>query len=1001
MRKLIGLSVLLVIWSVQICFAQVREIKGAVNDKSDRSPLPGVSVVVKGTTTGTATDAYGRFTLQTDANATLVFTFVGMKTREIALNGLTSVNVEMEADAEQMEEVVVLGYGTGRKVSSITGSVAKVNEEKFEKIATPNFTDALSGQVSGLSVLSASGDPSKAASIRLRGINTITASSEPLYVLDGAPISSSVFNTLNPSDIENILVLKDASSTAIYGSRAANGVILITSKKGKLGQEAQITIKAQYGFSRMVQDQADMMNSTQYIQFRDLIGQPVSQGIKDLVNTYGISTDWRKEIFSNDAPTYTLDARISGGNDKTAYYLSLNHHEQEGIISQSGMRRESLRASIDSRVKKWLKVGLQTHLGFTQYEQNNEIEEMYVDGGDLYATNPAFFSRIALPYDAARYYSFDENDNIVWGDKATHLLFSGFSTPEFEASTRDIQRKRVTGNLNFYQELTPIAGLTIRAQQVLDAFDYTLSNTWFPYATSTTPMGQTVQGETGFRQERFERYYSFTYTNTAEYKFNIDLLHNISVLAGQESIITKTNSFSAGVDGHTDSRQMRLQDGVTVGIGDLTHSITEEVFNSYFFTAAYNYNEKYYVDLSFRGDGSSKFAPGHRRANFFSASAMWNAKRESFLQDVTWLDDLSLKVGYGETGNSGIGNYKFFGLIGTGTPYNGSASLSISQASNEDLTWETLASTNIAVSFRLFDRVSANVEYYRKKTTDMLMVIPYSYTTGFGSGNGNIGAMTNRGVDLELSVDLLKNSDFFWNVKANFNYNKNRITELFNGRDEYVVPNTGIKYTVGHDVGEFYQVRYAGVDPRDGKQLWYDKDGNLTKTFNEERDAVLVGKSRYAPYSGGFGTQAGWKGLTLSADFAWQAKKYMTNNDNYFIENADQGVGINQSTRMLNIWTHPGQITDIPAYGEAIQFDDRLLEDASFLRLKNVTLQYNLPQSLLERTRLVKSASLFVVGRNLLTFTKYTGYDPEPDSNLSMALYPNTRQYVFGIEVTF
>jgi hypothetical protein len=283
----------------------------------------------------------------------------------------------------------------------------------------------------------------------------------------------------------------------------------------------------------------------------------------------------------------------------------------------------------------------------------------------------------------------------------------------------------------------------------------------------------------------------------------------------------------------------------------------------------------------------------------------------------------------------------------------------------------------------------------------MLMDIPYSYTTGFGSGDGNIGSMTNKGVDIDIDVNIMKTKDFRWDFKANFNYNKNEITELFAGRDEYIIANTGLKLQVGKPYGEFYVVRYAGVDSRDGKPMWYDKDGNLTKVYNEERDAVFVGKQRYAPYSGGFGTSATWKGLMVSVDFAWQAKKYMTNNDNYFTKNANMGTSYNQTTDMLNVWTKPGDVTDIPAYGEEIQFDSHLLENASFLRLKNVTIQYTLPKKWMDYTRVLKGARIYAIGRNLLTFTKFSGYDPEPDINLVKFNYPNTRQFVIGAELTF
>ena len=916
-----------------------------------------------------------------------------MKTEEIEIQ--PNMTIRMKANDELLDEVVIVGYGTAKKLGSVVGSLGTVNNETIEKTPTTNFTDALAGQVSGLSVLSDTGDPTATASIRLRGVSSINAGTTPLFILDGAPISSSVFNTLNPNDIENITVLKDAASTAIYGSRAANGVIVITSKKGKFDQKATVTLRGQYGFSNMVKDQQEMMNASQFLQFREMIGQPASQAAYDAVNLYGIDTDWRKEVFDNNAPMYSLDASIRGGGSNVSYYLSLNHHDQQGIIAQSGIRRETLRFNLDARVKSWLKVGLQSNLGFNQYETNNEV-----NASGIYGTNPAVFARQAFPYDSPYYYTVDENGNIQWGDRAEYLHFTQMPTVDYVNSTRRQTRRQVTANINLYEELTPIKGLTIRAQQAVDAFDYDLSYNAYPTEDLVTPMGDVYNGSTGSAQEAFQRYYSFTYTNTAEYKFNIDD-HNVTLLAGQESIITKSRNFGVYSTGHTDMRQLLLTQGTTVGIGNLSHSISESVFNSYFFTGSYNYAEKYYVDLSFRRDGSSKFAPDSRWASFWSVGAMWNMKKENFLADVDWLNELELSASYGTTGNSSISDYMFYGLIGSGSIYNGQGSLGISQPSNYDLTWETVASANVGVRFRLFDRVSVDVDAYHRKTTDLLMQIPYSYTTGYGSGYGNIGAMVNKGVDINLDVDILKLRDFEWKLRANMNYNKNEITELFNGRDEYALPDYGMMYKVGHSIGELYYVRRAGVDPRDGQQIWYDKDGNLTKVYNEERDAVLLGKDLYAPLTGGFGTSLSWKGVTVSADFTWAANKYMISNDNYFIENPNFGTQFNQTTHMLDMWTTPGQVTDVPHYTSPIQFDDHLVENASFMRLKNLTVQYALPKTVLKHLGDVQNINVFFTGRNLWTVTPFSGYDPEPDSNLVAFFYPNTRQIVFGAEITF
>lgn len=992
MKKRLSLMLLCMVATIAAWAQTV--ITGTVVSAADGEPLIGASVKVKGEKAAAVTDMNGKFKIRTEAGKTLVFSYIAMETMERpAKNGML---VKMQTAEEMMDELVVTGYGSAKKLGSLVGSVVTVDNKKMEKAVTPNFTDALAGQVSGLSVLTSSGDPSKSASIRLRGINSINSSSTPLFILDGAPISSTMFNTLNPSDIQNITVLKDAASTAIYGSRAANGVIVITSKKGKLNEKANLVVKGQYGFSTPVSDGLQMMNSQQYIQFRDMIGQPVSQSVKDLVNNYGISTNWRDEVLSNNAPTYTVDAALTGGSENINYYLSFNHHSQEGLIEQSKMHREALRANVEARLNRWFKAGVQANLGTNSYQQNNEAE-----ASDLYTSNPMIFSRLALPYDAAKYYSFDENGNIVWGNRADVLKYSGLQHPSFVNENRSYKKNNLTLMLNAFEQLNPIEGLTIRAQQAMDGYDYTTDNRYIPYEAFTTPMGTSVPASEGYVSNSFQRYASYTFTHTIEYRKKVKG-HNFSALLGQESIFSRSRSFGVFTEGQTDPRQLRLTDGTSIAIGNLSDSRAEESFNSFFATFAYDFDGKYFLDASYRADGSSKFAPGHRWGHFYSVGGMWDLKKENFLKDVDWLDVLQARATYGLVGNStGAGSYDYYGLFGTGSMYNGQSSMGISNPSNSTLTWEKVGSFNAGVSFGFLDRVVLNVDAYRRKTTDMLMSIPFSYTTGFGGGMGNIGAMVNKGFDADVNVKILKSNDFDWSLKANVNYNKNEITELFAGRDEYIIANTGLKLEVGKPYGEFYYVEYAGVDPRDGKPMWYDKDGNLTKVYNEERDSKFTGKQRYAPWSGGFGTSFSWKGLSITADFAWQAGKYMINNDNYFLKNANQGTSFNQSVDMLNIWTKPGDITDIPKYGEQVQFDTHLLEDASFLRMKNLIVQYSFPEKWMKATKGIQNAKVFFVGRNLFTATKFSGYDPEPDINLVKFNYPNTRQFVFGMELTF
>ena len=984
-----------VLLSTGVALAQSR-ISGKVVSSEDGEPVIGATVKVVGSkTAGVVTDIDGNFFISAPAGTTLEITYIGMEKKTVkAGNNMT---ITLSQDNQSLSEVIITGYGSAKKLGSVVGAVSTVGEKKLETIVTPNFTDALAGQVSGLSVLSSAGDPSQSASIRLRGVNSIMSSNQPLFILDGSPISSSFFATLNPSDIANITVLKDAASTAIYGSRAANGVIVITSRQGKYSEQVQLTVKAQYGISSPTSDGVTMMNSEQYIKFRDMMGQPVSDQIRNLVDKYHISTNWRDEMLDSSAPTADVNATMQGGGQTVNYYLSFNHHSQDGLIQSSGMHRNTLAARINARLNRFFKVGFNSNFGVQKYSVNAEWNA----SSEIYQTNPLVFARMAMPYDTPYYYTFDDNGNMIKGARADKLYYTNVETPWFLDTKRDIDRNRVTLNLGLNEQFTPMEGLTFTAVQTMSGSDYRASSSSLPYESFKTPMGQIVDGNTGSRSNSFSRYYQYTLTHTGEWRKNFGK-HYIGLLVGEETRIERSNGFGSFSTGHTDPRLMSIGAGKTIDISKQSDSRSEEINNSLFGNVEYNYMEKYYVYGSLRRDGSSKFAPDHRWGTFWSAGAKWNAKSEEFLKDVSWLDNLSVSVNYGTTGNdSGAGSYDYLGLFGNGSQYNGENSIGIAQASNYELTWEQVAKWNVGVTVGLFKRLTLDANFYRNETSDMLMEIPYSMTTGFTSGMGNIGTMVNKGFETTVNVDLIKTRDMSWSVSANICYNKNEITELFAGRDEYVLSGSGLKLQVGHAYGEFYNVRYAGVDSRTGEPMWYDKNGNITKTYDETNNSVFLGKNRYAPWIGGFGTNFTWKGLSVIADFAWQSGKYMLVNDDYFIKNANMGTSYNQCVDMLNVWTTPGQVTDIPAYGYETYLDDHTLSNASFLRMKTLTVQYQLPKSWMQTVRYIKDIKVFGIARNLFTITPFEGYDPEPDKNLVQFNYPNTRQFVIGAELTF
>ena len=982
--------------SIGMAMAQTH-VSGIVTSSEDGEPVIGATVKVVGSqTAGTVTDIEGRFSLSVSKpGVELEFSSIGMVSKRVKAS--ENMTVVLQVDSHTLEQVVITGYGSAKKLGSVVGSIASVDKKKLESIVTPNFTDALAGQVSGLSVLSGAGDPSQSATIRLRGINSIQSSSQPLFILDGAPIDAAFYATLNPADIESITVLKDAASTAIYGARAANGVIVLTSKQGKYSEQVSLSVRAQYGIAGPTSDGVEMMNSKQYVKFRDLIGQPVSDEVRTLVDKYNINTNWRDEMIDNAAPTLDVNATMQGGGQTVNYYISFNHHKQDGLIEMSKMHRNTLNARINARLNRFFKIGFTTNLGVQRYSQNAE----WSASGTIYSANPLVFARQAMPFDTPYQYTIDENGKMIKGDRAIGLKYSGLVMPWWYNAHRNYYRNKLTLNTSVTETFTPLEGLTFQALQSINGLESMNHGSFSPYDAFVDGMGNKIDAMKGSVSASTSRYYQFTLSHTAEWRKQFGD-HYVGILLGEETRIERSRGLSAYSEGQTDSRLLLLPHGTTVTPDDLGDSFGEEVANSLFANAEYNYKEKYYVTGSIRRDGSSKFAPGHRWGTFWSAGAKWDLKKEDFLKDVEWLNDLSLSVNYGTTGNdSGTGSYGYFGSYGVGGLYNGESSLGIASMSNPDLTWETTAKWNVGLNFSIFDRAHFQVDFYRNKSTDMLMSIPYSMTTGFSSGIGNVAAMTNTGVEANVDVDILKTKDFYWSFKANVGYNKNEITELFQGRDEYVLANTGLKMAVGHAYGEFYQVRFAGVDPMTGAPLYYDKDGNKTKKFNEERDAVFLGKKRYAPWTGGFGTNFRYKNVSLIADFAWVAGKYMMINDDYFIANPQLATGWNQRVEMLNIWTTPGQITDIPGAKYDVQFTDQMLQNASFLRMKTLSIQYEFPKKWMQATRYIKGVKVFGIARNLFTITPFEGYDPEPDMNLVQFNYPNTRQFVFGAEISF
>lgn len=991
MFKRIALFVGGAILSCGVAFAQT-SVTGKVVASEDGEPVIGASIKVAGTNTGTVTDVDGNFSLNVPAGSKLEITYIGMNPQTVKAS--SNMKIALTSDNKSLDEVVVVGYGSARKIGTITGSIATVNSDKVKNAPSSSALDNLQGQVAGLNVLSSSGEAGdNAVSINLHGIGSLSASSTPLYVLDGIPVSSRTIMAMNPNDIKTVSVLKDASATSIYGSRAANGVIYVTTMNGGYNTKATVTYRTQVGWSTLANKgfYEDMMSGDELYNFWLNSGLADEATLKKRYDDKGYreNTKWYEIFQQFNNPQTQNDLTIQGGGDKVSYLISASQFHQRGTAIGNYYDRYTLRSNIDAKPKTWMRTGLNVNLSYDKKQRNgnwgnSDGVSNYTSGGLSFMLNPLY------PH-------IDPNT----GEEYVKYP-SGLSNPQLymENNPSVDSRYGLTGNA--YIEIEPIKSLKIRSRVGTDLY--------FIRGNAMSYPSYYANNGSGTRRKNTTYAYSNTITNTIEYSFDIANDHHFTILGGQEGVINDYDYYFARSTGQVIDGLMNLQNGkqdsYTMG-----EKASTSKFLSFFGRLDYNLMDRYFLDFTLRNDASSRFGRDNRNATFWAFGALWKVKNEEFMKPITWVDALDFKVSYGTQGNAGIGDYSALGLAGATTTLNDSFSMIYTQPENASLTWETQKLLTIGLSGRLWNRFDFDVAYYVRKTSDMLMDVPYPYTTGFPSVLSNVGELQNSGVDVKLGVDIVRTKDFFVNFSTNFNYNSMKITELFDGRNRWEIANTMVAYVVGSPV-MYYLPLYAGVDPTDGAPMWYkagdDPDvttkGETTKDFSEAALTQNSGKKRFAPFNGGFSLNAGWKGLTLQADFSYVLGKYMVNNDAYFYNNPNVvGISNNQKKGTEDCWSEENPNAKFPKWDEGytLQFDDHLLENASFLRLKNFQVGYNLPKSILNWQNVVNDVKLTFTGRNLFTITNYGGIDPEVDSNLTYGITGNSKQYLFGLEISF
>ncbi len=968
MQKRFFLLLMMIITSGSL-WAQTILVSGKVISATDNNPIPGVTVQVKGTQKGTITQLDGTYQLEAESNSVLVYSFVGMKRQEISVEGNRKINVTMEEENINLGELVVVGYSTtSRKL--ISGSVDVVGEEEIKISPIRTIEGVLQGKAAGVSITQNSGTPGSQNLIKLRGGSSINASNQPLVVIDGVPVLTGSFgqigysgqeisamSDLNPNDIETFTILKDASATAIYGARASNGVILITTRKGN-SQRTTVNLNATYGWQTLPAERMpDLMNAEQWNAYKE-------------TNIQGVDTDWMKEI-TQVAPTTNTEISVSSGNDKTRVFISGSYYKQDGIIKSTSFDRYSGRINVDHSLLKNLTIGG----GFSMsYSVNNRVE------GDQTLFGP-LPNALSIP---AIY--------PVYNPDGSYNEDGPYANPV--AIINETQNVAYTNrnNNNIYLDYKFWNGFSFISR--LSADIYTLRE--HEYDPITTAQGAKYNG-LGIEGSTYVS--NLVNSNVLQYVGTYNENHNFEALLGYSAEkYARRNTYIEAIDFPNEDLQYITSAGTirAASAGALNRGM-----NSFFGQFKYNYIYKYIFTLTARADGSSKFGENNRYGYFPAASLAWRVSEENFMQSTTWIDDLKLRLSIGLTGNDGISDFASYGLYGGGFNYGGISGTAPTQLPNPDLKWESTFQQGIGMDLSILkERISVSLDLYKNRTFDMLLERPLPPSTGFYTISANIGEMENKGVEIVLNTQNIKR-EFTWNTSFNFSTNRNEVLKLYNGQPIADLGRGGNWVIEGEPIGVFYGYRCLGVDPTTGNLVYDDinNDGQVTSD-----DITKIGDPN-PDFTIGLTNTFSYRGFDLSIFLHSIYGNDIFNGTWIYLKS---GMGEdNQMVDILDRWQKPGDITDIPRVGDTYK-SSRFIENGSFLRIKNVTLGYNLPKDLSKKIGM-KSLRAFVSGENLFLFTKYTGMDPEvnyySNDNIIMGTdfftYPQSRVITVGLNLTF
>ena len=1045
MKKLTLFLMCIFITGMQLANAQVRSISGTVFSAEDETSIPGVSVMVKGTTVGTVTNMDGKFELNVPNDAkVLVFGFVGMKNLEVEIGSQSNFNVRMEPDVFSVDEVVVVGYGVQQK-RDVTGSISTIKGEDIKLMPVQSFDQALQGKAAGVMITMPNGVLNNPPVIRVRGFNSISSSSYPLIVVDGVPIftgdvssnsaASNALADINPADILSMEVLKDASATAIYGSRAANGVILISTKRGTAGK-----VKIEYdGFVGYTEPYRifDMMNADQYIEHKNraLANNPTAFSSNFFIPTDAngkpINTNWADEVYQTGFQQ-SHSISVSGATASTTYYLSLGYTDQEGMIKKNTYNRKNARLNLEQKVTKYFKLGA----NLTITNSLNAAPNTGSLEGQAFNTAGAGRLAFVLPPNLAPYKN-DGTYNIAGsaiGNMGQPVANYGYYNPVavMDLCTYTAENDRLLANL--YATLEPVKGLFLKTAYGMD----NLSVETISFQTGLTGDGFSNNGSA---TNYFNRPNRWTWTNTANYDFTVAEKINLGLLAGVEEQSTVGNRWDGSKTNVADPFFTTYQGSwVTAGMGGGAQY--ENYFISYFGRLNANYDKKYYIEASVRRDGFSGLAEGKKYGTFGGASVMWNISNENFIKDSSIgnkLSDLRLKASFGKVGNmSGIGSYASMFLYGSGV-YGAAPTWTFNQAGNPDLQWETSDKYDIGLSFGLLkDKIQVDLNYFYNDINDLILDVPQSPSKGI-PGNTipmNIGSMYNTGFEFSLTSYNITKKDFTWTTNFNISTVKNEVTELAPGVTEIVGITAGLETTsrtlVGYPVGNIWGIETRGVDPQTGRRVFVLADGKEVTYSHENpaasrwqyrdgsgnapapvlnKDGKVLGSPIPTIY-GGFDNSLTFKNFDFNLNLTYALGFEIYNGSKAGLR--DQRWWNNTVEVYETAWRNPGDITDIPkpvmndnVSNGSTMVASQNVEKGDYLKVRNISLGYTFKKlpGVLEMSSVRLYASIF----NAYVFTGYTGSDPEVSANgnnnltpgIDRNTVPQARTYSFGVNISF